>query len=47
MRIYLYLDTLARYDKLLLDAQKKTYRVLAAFETPDLDLAYDVAEGAV
>ena len=35
-----------RYEKLLSDAQQKTYRVLAAFETPDLDMAYDVAEGA-
>ena len=34
-----------RYSKLLSDAKQKTYRVLAAFQTPDLDMAYDVAEG--
>ncbi len=37
---------LRRYQRLLADAAQRVYRVLPAFETDDLDRAYDVAEGA-
>ena len=35
-----------RYQRLLADAEQRVFRVLPAFETDDLDRAYDVAEGA-
>jgi len=37
---------LRRYQRLLADAEQKVFRVLPAFETDNLDRAYDVAEGA-
>ncbi len=35
-----------RYQRLLADAERRVFRVLPAFETDNLDRAYDVAEGA-